>query len=369
VAQQLLGNARVERFVVGHDYANSRVVLVTIAADNTIRWQQLSLPTSSYLSWSSPQTVTLPSGARPNLVQGNLWLVTCPSGPLMCVGLTYENKVFAFRIGDATAELVSVPGGVDVSRRVGVSDSFPGKNRNELLLVGDDINEKTTLYRALLDASQWPPVLDGSWESWGASGWNRPTFSYGPTTMTAFKMNGSTLYRCWCYKSDLNWGSWWSLGSMSGSASNVDPQAIAWHAAPDQPKADAVFLRQPDGTLLYAYETGSDSTHWYSLKAVPNVTSTVEPVLVPWTNVSLLMVMQSDQVMYSQYWLKEDIFTRLQVATSIQNVETFGGAVIPLDEDGMTVDYLVGFYHKDEGAGIWIDGVKLDGAPRSRAAV
>jgi hypothetical protein len=81
------------------------------------------------------------------------------------------------------------------------------------------------------------------------------------------------------------------------------------------------------------------------------------------------MVMQGGQVMYSQYWLKEDIFTRLQVATSIQNVETFGGTVIPLDEDGMTVDYLVGFYHKDEGAGIWIDGVKLDGAPRSRAAV
>ena len=304
----------------------------------------------------------MPSGSRPNLVEGNLWLVTCPFDVLMCVGVTYDNKIFAFRIGDTTASLIDVPSNVIVARRIGVSDSFAGKRRNELLLVGDDINDKSLLYRVQLNASTWPPVIDGSWASWGATGWNRPTFSYGSTTMTAYKMSGATLYRAWCYKSDLNWGSWWSLGSMSGSPSNVAPQAIAWHSTPTQPEADAVFLRQPDNTLLYAYETGSDSTHWYSLATVPNVTSTLHPVLVPWANISLLMVMQNGQINYSNYWLKEKIFTTPQKATSIQNVETFTATVIPVDDGGVRpINYLVGFYHKEGGLGLWIDGVWLGG--------
>ena len=93
---------------------------------------------------------------------------------------------------------------------------------------------------------------------------------------------------------------------------------------------------------------------------MPNVTSTLHPVLVPWTNISLLMVMQNGQIMYSNYWLKEKTFTTLQPATSIQNVKTFTATVIPVDDGGMgPIDYLVGFYHKEGGIALWIDGVSL----------
>lgn len=363
MAEQLSPASQVVWFAVGRDFVNNKVVLVMLRHDETVWWQELSLPTSSYLSWSAPQQVTLPSGANPNLVVGNLWLVSSGQQRLVCFGLTYNEKVFAFRIGDTTAELINLPSNVVVGREIGASEVVAGGTANEILVVGEDINDVNRLYRAKLRTNQWPPVIDSNgWEDWGGTSSNRPAFAYGPTTMTAFKMSGTTLYRCWCYQSDLNWGSWWSLGSVSGSASHIHPQPMAWHSTPTTPQADAVFVRQVDGTLLYAYESGSDSTSWYSLSRVPNITSSATPALVPYNNTTPLMVKHNGNIMYSRYWLKENHFTALQTATSVQDIKSFTGLVIPIEDSspaGEETDYLVGFYHRDDGIGIWIDGVPL----------
>lgn len=360
MAEQLLAGTKVQWFTVAQDFVNNKVVLVTLREDGTTWWQELTLPTRSLFSWSTPQQVTFPSGSGPNLVEGNLWLVSSPQQRLICFGLTYDQKVFAFRIGDTAPIMLSLPSNVTTGRRIAASEMVANGTANEILLVGDDINDNSRLYRANFTTSQWPPARNGDWEDWGATGWNRPAFAYGPTTITAFKMNGSTLYRCWAHQSDMNWGSWWSLGNISGSASNVAPQPMAWHSEPDKPQADAVFVHQADSSLLYAYETGADSTSWYSLSTVPKITATAHPVLVPWTNITLLMVNQGGQVSFSQYWLKENIFTRLQSATSIGDVKTFTGQVIEIEGGPMdTTPFLVGFYHRDDGVGIWIDGIDI----------
>ena len=70
MAEQLLVDADIQWFAVGHDYVNKKVVLVTLHAAGTVWWQELAVPTTNYNNWSSPQEVTLPSGAEPNLVVG-----------------------------------------------------------------------------------------------------------------------------------------------------------------------------------------------------------------------------------------------------------------------------------------------------------
>lgn len=365
MAQLLVPSSDIVQFAVENDYLHSQLVLVTVYKDGTLRYQWLSWPLPSFGPdrWSSSYAVKMPVAAQ--APTNNLCLVKSAWGSLLCVGIGRQNQLFAFRLyQDEQAEPISGPAGIRGMESIAVSDWFTGNDYHEILAVGIDQNNQAALYHAQFSAKQWPPPASNlTYAHWANTGpYNTPAFAYGPTTVKAFTMSGYTLSHCWRYKSDKtpNWGRWWGLGNVSGNPYGVSPQTIAWHSAPDQPQADAVFVRQEDGTLLYAVETGADSTSWYALKPTSSgVKADKDPVLVPWNNYSIVMLAMDGAVKYTLWALKEDVgFGQFEPATDLRNVWSFQGRVVPVGPDVEDArPYLLGFYHTVDG--IWIDGVNL----------